>query len=223
MYLTVPLTPRRAMTDKRFKHKLNNKGSAIVTVLIVIIFVSIMATTVLYLAGRNVKMKATDRHTKESFYETEKSMEEIKAGLIRIASQSYEEAYGTVLRDYAGYDPAGRKNLFITTFVNSCEGRLGMAAAAGGVASFVSDSTVSVDNGSYDASKKDKGVLYLRGITVKDTMNDYTTEIRTDFAIVAPSNIEFNVGFDTEVPDTPASVESVNASDLVIYVNWEKR
>ena len=42
-------------------------------------------------------------------------------------------------------------------------------------------------------------------------------------AIVAPSNIEFNVGFDTEVPDTPASVESVNASDLVIYVNWEKR
>ena len=211
------------MTDFKTKYKLNNKGSAIVTVLIVIIFISIMATTVLYLAGRNVKMKATDRHTKESFYETEKSMEEIKAGLIRIASESYEEAYAAVLKSYAEYDATSRKNIFVTTYMDACETKLGMAAAAGGVASFVSDTSVTVDNGSYDGSKKANGVLYLKGITVTDTMNDYTTEIRTDFAIVAPSDIEFNVGFDTSVPDTPGDAKTFNASDCVIYVNWEKR
>ena len=135
------------MTDFKTKYKLNNRGSAIVTVLIVIIFISIMATTVLYLAGRNVKMKATDRHTKESFYETEKSMEEIKAGLIRIASESYEEAYAAVLKSYAEYDATSRKNIFVTTYMDACETKLGMAAAAGGVASFVSDTTVTVDNG----------------------------------------------------------------------------
>ena len=99
------------MTDKDTRHKLNNEGSAIVTVLIVIIFISILATTVLYLAGRNMKMKATDRYTKESFYQTEKTMEEIKAGLVRIASLSYDDAYKAVIAQYAGYNDSGRKNL----------------------------------------------------------------------------------------------------------------
>ena len=45
------------MTDKKRLLKLNNKGSAIVTVLIVIIFVSILATTILYLAGRNARRR----------------------------------------------------------------------------------------------------------------------------------------------------------------------
>ena len=92
------------MTDKKRLLKLNNKGSAIVTVLIVIIFVSILATTILYLAGRNARMKATDRQTKESFYETERTMEEIKAGLVRISSLAYEDAYRRVISEYASYN-----------------------------------------------------------------------------------------------------------------------
>ncbi|MBR5788752.1 MAG: hypothetical protein IKX99_01435 [Lachnospiraceae bacterium] len=212
------------MTEFKAKCKLNNKGSAIVTVLIVIIFISIMATTVLYLAGRNVKMKATDRHTKESFYETEKSMEEIKAGLIRIASESYEEAYAEVLKSYAEYDATARKNIFVTTFMDACEAKLAVDVDSKiDVAKFVTDAHASVNKALYDGSKKVNGVIKLTGVTVTDTMNDYTTVIRTDFAIVAPTDIEFNVGFDTSVPDSPEDVKTFNASDCVIYVNWEKR
>ena len=111
------------MAKKTGTHKLNNKGSAIVTVLIVIIFISILATTVLYLAGRNVRMKATDRDTKESFYGTERAMEEVKAGLIRIASLSYDDAYKTVMSEYGSFDAVGRKNLFAETFLTSFETR----------------------------------------------------------------------------------------------------
>ena len=211
------------MAKKRALKKLNNKGSAIVTVLIVIIFISILATTVLYLAGRNVKMKATDRHIKESFYETEKSMEEIKAGLVRIASLSYEDAYAAVMKEYAGYDAAGRKNLFIETFISSCTGRLGIAAMTGGVAGFVSDPTVYVDAGSFDDSRKANGQLFIRGVTVRDTLDNYTTEIRTDFAICVPADIEFNLGSDSSVPDSPGEVKTININDCVLYVNWEKR
>ena len=212
------------MTDFRVKCKLNNKGSAIVTVLIVIIFISIMATTVLYLAGRNIKMKSTDRHTKESFYETEKSMEEIKAGLIRSASESYEEAYAEVLKSYAEYDATARKNIFVTTFMDVCEAKLAVDAESKvDVAKFVTDGYASVNKALYDGSKKVNGVIKLQGVIVTDTLNDYTTVISTDFAIVAPTEIEFNLGFDTSVPDSPEDVKTFNASDCVIYVNWEKR
>ena len=39
------------------KHKLNNAGSAIVTVLVVVTFITILATVLLYISGLNYQMK----------------------------------------------------------------------------------------------------------------------------------------------------------------------
>ena len=76
---------------------------------------------------------------------------------------------------------------------------------------------------SQDGSRKSEGILYLKGIVVTDTRDGYTTEIRTDFAIVCPSEIDFAVGDTTSVPDAPVSSDSININDCVMYVNWEKR
>ena len=218
------------MADKKRFCKLTNKGSAIITVLIVIIFVSILATTVLYLAGRNIKMKATDRHTKESFYETEKSMEEIKAGLIRIASLSYDDAYAAVMKEYAGYDAAGRLNLFNETFLNSVRFRLGITDdpdddigdVRSTVVSFVTDTGASVTVGSYDDSHLSSGQFFIKNVTVTDSVDNYLTEIKTDFAIICPKNVSFDFGYDTEVPASSDS-HIINIYDCVLYTNWEKR
>lgn len=210
------------MTDKDTRHKLNNEGSAIVTVLIVIIFISILATTVLYLAGRNMKMKATDRYTKESFYQTEKTMEEIKAGLVRIASLSYDDAYKAVIAQYAGYNDSGRKNLFNVTFMNSFSNRY--ASLTSGCRDLATDASAVTSVGAYIPFDPDHPTsqFVISGVEVKDVTNGYTTIIRTDFLIVCP-DVFFDVGVDTSVPDAPAAGETININDCVLYTNWEKR
>ena len=212
------------MAEHKRIHKLNNKGSAIVTVLIVIIFISILATTILYLAGRNVKMKATDRDTKESFYGTEQAMEEVKAGLIRIASLSYEDAYRRVMREYGSYDAAGRKNLFNETYLSSFETRWN--ALAGRCADLVTATSgitvTSAGNSALDTSERASGILYVRNVVITGKKDGYTTIIGSDFAIVCPK-ASFEVGYDTSVPDTPEDSTSININDCVMYTNWEKR
>ncbi|MBO4678768.1 MAG: pilus assembly PilX N-terminal domain-containing protein [Lachnospiraceae bacterium] len=218
------------MTGKRKTLKLNNKGSAIVTVLIVIIFVSILATTVLYLTGRNTKMKATDRDIKESFYETEKTVEEIKAGLVRIVSLSYEEAYIKVMSEYASYSGSGRKALFCEAFTDAfikrwrtlSNGCADLATNPSNVTNTPTPDPNPSGASGLDESDKASGKLYIRDVIVKGTLDRYTTIIETDFAIVCP-DVSFDVNYDTIVPDAPSGNPSINVNDCVMYINWEKR
>ena len=214
------------MVKHNKKLKLNNKGSAIVTVLVVIIFVSILATTVLYLAGRNVRMKATDRHTKESFYQTEQTMEEIKAGLIRIASESYDEAYANMVRNYSSYDASGRKNLFREAFMEAFVNRWELLSD--GCRNLATDNAA-VDStpigrgpDGIDESSRNIGRLRLKDVIVKDRRGDYTTINKTDFLIVCP-DVDFELNSMTSVPDSPGEIKEINISDCVMYTNWEKR
>ena len=96
---------RGSMQGKKSgEKKLNNSGSAIVTVIVVVAFISILATTILYVSGMNFYMKMTDLHTKESFYEAETALEEIKAFLMTEAAEAGREAYMDVVINYASTD-----------------------------------------------------------------------------------------------------------------------
>ncbi|MDE7207365.1 MAG: hypothetical protein K2N90_09470, partial [Lachnospiraceae bacterium] len=62
--------------------KLNNRGSALISVLVVTTFITIIATTMLYMAAMNYQQKLTDYQNKESFYDAEKSLDELKSLLV---------------------------------------------------------------------------------------------------------------------------------------------
>lgn len=74
----------------------DNKGSAIVMVLVAIAFVSIMGSMMMYSTFYNYKMKVADRSAKNTFYSADLAMDEIRAGLKKdvavIFSAAYEEA-----------------------------------------------------------------------------------------------------------------------------------
>ena len=86
---------------KKRIYGLNNSGSTLVTVIVVVAFMSILATTVLYLAGENYKTKIYDLKTKESFYEAEEIVEVFKASLIRDVAECSKPAYDAVVTNYA--------------------------------------------------------------------------------------------------------------------------
>ena len=81
--------------------KLNNAGSTLVSVIVVVTFLTILATTILYLSGANFIMKSTDRYTKENFYDTETALEEIKTGLALVCSEAAKDAYVDTMVSYS--------------------------------------------------------------------------------------------------------------------------
>lgn len=95
------------------QRKRNNTGSAMVTVLVVIAFISILATVMLYLSGANFQMKTTDFRTKESFYQAETTVEELRAQLVKDVEIAFAKAYTATVSEYSGMgDMATRESNF---------------------------------------------------------------------------------------------------------------
>lgn len=82
------------------KRKLNNKGSALLTVILVVGFVTILATILLYVTGMNFQIKQADYQNKKNFYTGETALEQIRANLLEDVSRASVEAYNEVLRRY---------------------------------------------------------------------------------------------------------------------------
>ncbi|MBR4719015.1 MAG: hypothetical protein IKP31_02105 [Lachnospiraceae bacterium] len=80
--------------------KNNNKGSAIVVVIIALAFVGILAVTAMWLSMSNYRMKATDKGIKGNFYTAETVFEQIVAGLQGESSEAAAVAYRKVLQNY---------------------------------------------------------------------------------------------------------------------------
>lgn len=91
------------MTDrlKNKVKKLNNRGSSLVVVIIVISFVCILGTLLLYLSVMNYQMKSNDYKTRVSFYGAEEPLEELRVQLAVDMSQACEQAYIDVMTQYA--------------------------------------------------------------------------------------------------------------------------
>ena len=221
--------------------KMNNKGAALITVVVIISFVSILATVALYLSGLNFSMKATDIKTKDSFYEAETALEEIKASLILEASTAFDEAYTKVMSQYGNYyDGGSRATAFKSEFFNrlqtNWQSKLSDLTDKPGSCATVLNSMVSapytgsisvVGSGEFNLSHVDEGYVLLEGVCLAYTKNDFTTEIQTDYMIKLPdvkweadhSNKSWTVGDTTE----EVKNKTIDMAEYVQYYNWVKK
>lgn len=81
----------------------DNRGAAIVTVIVVSAFITIIATTMLYIAGRNYISKQTDYQNKISFYQAEEVLDKLKAYLVEDVSDAFEYAYADTMANYVDH------------------------------------------------------------------------------------------------------------------------
>ncbi len=212
------------------QRKRNNAGSAMVTVLVVIIFMTILATVMLYLSGMNFQMKATDFRTKESFYQAEELMEELRAQLVKDVEIAFAKAYTATVSEYSGMgDGVTREISFRQHFCDEMntiwEKRSGVIIPDPAVpTNRFFDWETGIRNvvgvGSVDASAfwdidvtdsfgfddtSEPGLIILRGVTIfYDSPEYYTSIITTDFCITIPK-VNWSGAFDSAVPAaTPA-------------------
>lgn len=79
-----------------FGRKLDNRGSALLTVILVVGFLTILATTLLYVSGMNFQIKQADYQNKKNFYIGETGLEQVRANLMKDTSEAAAKAYNNV-------------------------------------------------------------------------------------------------------------------------------
>lgn len=228
--------------------KLNNRGSAMVTVIVVVVFVSILATTLLYISLLNYQMKVVDYNTKVTFYEAEVPMEEIRAQLVIDASDAFVEAYRKTISEFATLDSVRREEKFRSAFYNELRSiwderdgnKNGTIETVNAIRIIINDPvpvdpgnspifTVNVTGG-FRTVPDDPTVLpnsvRLEGVEIQytDRNNNYTSIIETDFNIQIPDlNWGVDSYADTWVTGASNSGDEMDFQQMVTYVNWTKK
>ncbi|MCM1185501.1 MAG: hypothetical protein NC251_00050 [Lachnoclostridium sp.] len=219
--------------------KRNDRGSALITVVVVTAFISILATIILYAAGMNYNMKAADKKNKDSFYEAEKVMESIKAGLVPEAMAAFQEAYKETAIAFGRLSADDRRSLYNQTFTDTLKTNFDAHVDATSaktleayITSLVPDSYLSSSTnnhltvGAADLDlHADAGYALLKDVVLKYEKDGYYTQIKTDFMIKIPK-IDWSIDTaPTGGGDDPQDLQQrdLGMTDCVIYYNWEKQ
>lgn len=222
--------------------KNDNSGSAIVTVLVVVAFMTILATIMLYVSSSNFQMKAADYRTKESFYYAETPVEELRAQLVEDTQVAFAKAYADTVAEYAGLeDPGLVQNNYRRRF---CEEMNALWKARSGVVdnkilwdagilSVVSQppagegswtltpiaSSLKMDDSEFDTKSR----LILRGVEFTYiSPAGYTSIVSTDFCIEVPA-VQWPESNGNYAPRATSQPDKLNFSDCVYYANWTKK
>lgn len=164
------------------KKNVDNKGIAMVTVLIAIAFMAVLSTSLAYMAYMNYLTKVLRHSATDNFYSDEFALDELSSSLQEIAADSNPASVEQAKKDLrdkttfggAGtdleYDPAKLKDLII-------------AAGYDRNASVVNIDVTALNPGTKNYSEEANAVTY-KGVVIKATdVNGYESTITTDIKI----------------------------------------
>lgn len=115
-----------AAWKNKLKEKLNDdRGSAIVLVIIAIAFVGTLVAMLVYMVYFNYLMKYTDRSAKNNFYTAETALDIIKAGLEQDVSDAMAAGYYDVVSNHSTESPENKQAAFEIEFLRClCDEKL---------------------------------------------------------------------------------------------------
>lgn len=99
---------RKRDIGKKFHQ--DNRGGAMAMVLIIIAFISILASVLMFVAYSGYQMRLVDRQGKDNFYTAETVLDEINTGLQEEISVALSKAYQRVMVNYALFETAEKRN-----------------------------------------------------------------------------------------------------------------
>ncbi len=191
------------------KFNKDNKGSAIVIVIMAMAFIAILGITIMWMSLANFRMKVTDQKNKQGFYTAETVFEQIKVGLQGDVSLAANSAYNVVMQNYSEWDESRRRNEFQHRFKQNLIKILSDNAPSGmpiykieHLTKFVDTSiginqpggpirilaTAAGTDTGVIATSDDAAFIVLKDINLKYTdPDDFFSEINTDIMIAVPS------------------------------------
>lgn len=102
------------------RQRRDDRGSAIVIVIIAMAMIGILATTLLWMSYMNYMIKVADVRNKNSFYSAEEVVEQIMAGLRQTSAEAVGVAYRDVMANWEDLgSEENRYNIFATTYMDT--------------------------------------------------------------------------------------------------------
>lgn len=188
-----------AMIRKKRTPAENNKGSAVVMVIIAIALVTILVAVLMIMSALNLQMKYTERKAKRNFYTAEMAMEQIRAGLEGEVSSALEKAYMSIQQTYAFYSPAERETNFKSRYVallrkslmDTVDERYALdilgAYLDPGYFDLGTDGNTKLSSTSSCKMEGLSSGLVLRGVKIEYTDTEgYLSIVETDFQLLIP-------------------------------------
>lgn len=167
---------------EKIKHlkriKLNNQGSAIVFVVVIMALMGVLVLTALYMSVSNFYMKANDFQTKSNLYSAEGVLDEIKAGIQQQASAATDIAYMKVMQNYTVFskDEKARSDEFIYQYITHLR-------------NYYQDSTKSPKDQFYDIEKFKESIQdKVNLITITDNAAGAEISVNGESQMIAYSN-----------------------------------
>ena len=96
--------------------KESNKGAGLISVIVAVAFVTILGSIIISATLSNYRMKQTNLETKDSFYNAERALDEVRMGLQGVVSQALSNSYLKVMENYATYDLETKQDLMESVF-----------------------------------------------------------------------------------------------------------
>ncbi len=192
----------------------DNRGSAIVIVIIAMALIGILVSSILWSAYMNYMIKLSDVRNKNSFYSAETVMEQIMAGMQHEASAAITISYQDVMKNWGNNitddlyaSEVNRYNQFVTTYLDTLVKNLTDPLKGTGFYSlkvlkdFVDDDLFAgVDVTEWEKSScrmelvnNSSLVLYDVRVSYTDE-NDYVSIINTDICIDVPKLVFYQSG-----------------------------
>lgn len=238
------------LKQRRKKQKLNDRGAALVSVLVITTFITILATTMLYVATVNYRQKLTDYQNKDSFYSAEKTLDELKSAMVKDVQEAYYESYKKTSSRFLFLENANeRQKDFQDAFAEKLEeiwkdrvppytddgsGKNKNDALVAAVKSIMTGEYANEaqyiyrvgDYGAYEIKDGDKTTkkFVLRGVQVFYTSGNYTTFIYTDICVEPPDmeywSVDASVGGGEA--ETAQQRDIIAFTDCISYTNWQR-
>lgn len=195
--------------------KRDDRGSAIVVVIIAMALIGILASAILWSSYMNYMIKLADIRNKNSFYSAETVMEQIMAGMQHEASAAITLSYQDVMKNWGNnHNPDDlygseeyRYHQFVTTYLDTLVKNLTDPLKGTGFYSlkvlqdFVDDDLFTgVDVTEWESSScrmelVNNASLVLYDVRVSYTdENDYVSIIHTDISIDVPKLVFYQNG-----------------------------
>lgn len=180
--------------DKR----MNNKGSALVIVLIVATFIGVLATVVLTMTGTNAQTKRVDTEAKRTFYDAETALNEVTLGVENVLAQATNEAYSTIFTEFTTLSNEERNERFQNVIMEQVKTKLrfsenvvdvnGKIPVVYLLQDFVTNSSAEVVSvaSCTQFSSGNKKYLKINAVKITYEDGDYSNTITTDIRINIP-------------------------------------
>lgn len=211
----------------------DNRGAALVTIMIAVAFISILASAMLYMSYSNYQMKIVNYQSKVNFYGTEKDMTQVSTSIRNEVETGGDNTLQS-LKDIVGYqetagvaryNPAYLSELVYPDNVDltAVSGIQNMSVVVGDCnATFSSNVPAGVSNFIVEGTENDQTVT-LKGIVIEHvtTEDGYVHKITTDLVYKikktkgddSPGGIgEFSMLMDCPVSGEPSGGDATRAT-----------